>query len=190
MYHVHSVRAFVCRNLPRGEADASVELAVEGLGFVRAVAKGIRFEKSKSRYAATELSFIECELVRGKEVWRMIKARVATDAPAVASRLSADARRALARAARLVYTVCDEDASDTTYRALATLARSLASGAEPDAAELLAAARILNALGYLDSEPFPFLDESYGEASAIAVVAQQRLELAKAVNHAIRSATG
>lgn len=190
MYHVHSVRAFVCRNLPRGEADAALELAVEGLGFVRAIAKGIRFEKSKSRYAATELSFIECELVRGKEMWRMIKARVAPDAPAVASRLSNDARKALARAARLVYTVCDEDASDATYRALATLARSLAAGADPESVEMLAAARILTSLGYLDSTPFPFLSESYGEASAIAVVAQRRLELAKAVNLAIRSATG
>ena len=190
MYHVHSVRAFVCRVLPRGEADASLELAIEGMGFVRAVAKGIRLAKSKSRYAATELSFIDAELVRGKEVWRLIKARVGTDAPAVASRLSADARRALARAARLAWTVCDEDADDGAYRSIYDLAASLSSGADPESAESLAAARILVSMGYLDPAPFPFIDRTYGEASALAQAAERRDELIAAVNHAIRAATG
>src|SRR5688572_11330490 len=98
MYHVHSVTAFVCRTYPRGEANATADLVTDGMGFLRVTAQGIRYAKSKSRYAVQELSFIECELVRGKESWRMIKARPVESAY---SKLSLEASKAMTRVARL-----------------------------------------------------------------------------------------
>jgi hypothetical protein len=154
------------------------------MGFLRVTAQGIRYAKSKSRYAMQELSFIECELVRGKESWRMTKARPIESA---FSTLPPDASKAIARVARLASRLCDEDATSAPYMAIRTMADALAAGCETDIAEISATASILASLGYLDDNDFPFLHhDSFKNQDAVR---EKRTELVKAINIAIKAAT-
>lgn len=74
MHHIYETNAFVLKNIPQGEADSFVTLFTEELGLVRAVAQGIRYEKSKLRFAVQNYSFAHVSLVRGKGVWRLTNA--------------------------------------------------------------------------------------------------------------------
>ncbi len=74
MHHVYETNAFVLRNIPQGEADAFLTLFTEELGLIRAIAQGIRYEKSKLRFGTQNLSMCHVSLVRGKGMWRLTNA--------------------------------------------------------------------------------------------------------------------
>jgi len=74
MYHLYTTEAFVLRVSPVGEANNQYTLFTRELGLVRAVAQGVRFEKSKLRHALLEYSYSTVVLVRGKNSWRLTSA--------------------------------------------------------------------------------------------------------------------
>lgn len=74
MHHVYHTEAFVLASKNVGEANRSFTLFTRELGVVQAVAQGVRFSKSKLRFTLQDFSFIQVDLVRGKEVWRITSA--------------------------------------------------------------------------------------------------------------------
>jgi DNA repair protein RecO len=74
MHHIYETNAFVLKNTPHGEADAVLHLFTEELGLIVATAQGIRYEKSKLRFATQKLSYCHVSLVRGKGIWRLTNA--------------------------------------------------------------------------------------------------------------------
>jgi DNA repair protein RecO len=75
-HHIYTTDAFVLDSIPTGEADAFFVLFTRDLGLIRAIAKGVRLQKSKLRYSLQEFSQTKVSLVRGKEVWRITSARI------------------------------------------------------------------------------------------------------------------
>lgn len=73
-YTIHQTRAYVIRSAPFGEANRRFDLLSEELGLIRANAQGIRYLKSKLRYALSDYALAEVSLVRGKDYWRVVNA--------------------------------------------------------------------------------------------------------------------
>lgn len=75
MHHIHHTKAFVLKNTPNKEADSIITLYTKDFGLIRAVAAGIRLEKSKLRYSLQNYSLSEVYLVNGKsDFWRITNA--------------------------------------------------------------------------------------------------------------------
>jgi DNA repair protein RecO (recombination protein O) len=68
---LYSTECIVLGSVDSGEANRYISLFTKEMGFVRAVAKSVREERSKLRYSLQNLSFTNATLVRGREVWRI-----------------------------------------------------------------------------------------------------------------------
>ncbi|MCX6716242.1 MAG: DNA repair protein RecO [Candidatus Taylorbacteria bacterium] len=71
MYSIHTTPGFVIDSQPYSEAGKILSLFTRDFGLVKAVAQGIRLEKSKLRYFTQDYSMGVYSLVRGKEFWRL-----------------------------------------------------------------------------------------------------------------------
>lgn len=74
-HHVYTTDAFIIESANSVEANKVLTLFTRELGMVRAVAQGVRLQKSKLKFAVQEYSFSTVSLVRGKEVWRLTNAK-------------------------------------------------------------------------------------------------------------------
>lgn len=74
MHVIHHTRAFVLTIQPIREHDAMIGLFTEEFGLVVAIATGIRKAGAKLTSQVIEYSFIDVDLVRGKDIWRLISA--------------------------------------------------------------------------------------------------------------------
>jgi len=71
MHHIFHTKAFVLNSRNYGEADKMITFYTRELGLLKAVAKGIRLNKSKSRFALQDFSFANVDLVLGRNIWRV-----------------------------------------------------------------------------------------------------------------------
>lgn len=75
MHQIYHTDAFVIKSLPQSEAGKFVTLLTKDFGLVRATAQGLRYEKSKLRFAIQDYSKASVSLVRGKNgFWRLTNA--------------------------------------------------------------------------------------------------------------------
>lgn len=75
-YHIHTTPGFVVSSFSRGEADKYIYVFTRDLGMIGIIAKGVRLEKSKLRYAVQDYAYGSFSVVRGKEAWRLTGAEV------------------------------------------------------------------------------------------------------------------
>jgi DNA repair protein RecO len=68
---LYTTDAFVISSRDTSEADKTIILYTREIGLVKAVAKGIRYGKSKLRYSLYRYAYVRVVLVRGREVWRI-----------------------------------------------------------------------------------------------------------------------
>lgn len=74
MHAIHHTRAVILKSQPSKESDRLVWLFTEDFGLVVAVATGIRKPGAKLASQLIEYSFIDVDLVKGREVWRLVSA--------------------------------------------------------------------------------------------------------------------
>ncbi len=74
MYAIHTTSGFIIDSRPYGEAGKTLSIFTRDLGLVKAMAQGIRLEKSKLRYHTRDYGFGEFSFVRGKDYWRLTSA--------------------------------------------------------------------------------------------------------------------
>ncbi len=74
MHRIYSSMALVVESRPYSEADRMITCYTREYGLISAVAKSVRLEKSKLRYALALYSMSEISLVKGKEIWRLTSA--------------------------------------------------------------------------------------------------------------------
>jgi DNA repair protein RecO (recombination protein O) len=75
-HHVYSTEALVLRASPTRESDLYLSLFARDIGFIRAMARSGREERSKMRYHLQDYSHSQISLVRGKELWRVTSANL------------------------------------------------------------------------------------------------------------------
>lgn len=144
-YHIHTTPGFVVSSFGQGEADKYIYLFTRDLGMVGVIAKGIRLECSKLRYAMQDYAHGNFSLVRGKEAWRLTGAEV-LDTHYVATPITA---QILSLVRRLVQ---GEESEPTLYTLLERDLHDLCkagSGADINTLERMVVYRILYHLGYI-----------------------------------------
>lgn len=75
-HHIYHTRGIILGSVPAGESNRSYKIFTEELGLVFGLAQSVREGKSKLRYTLQDFSFVTVDLVKGKEVWRIISAGV------------------------------------------------------------------------------------------------------------------
>ncbi|KKT30178.1 MAG: repair protein RecO protein [Parcubacteria group bacterium GW2011_GWA1_44_13] len=73
-HHIYHTRGIILASNAVGESNRFYKIFTEELGLVGGSAQSVREEKSKLRYTLQDLSFVTVDLVRGKEVWRIVSA--------------------------------------------------------------------------------------------------------------------
>lgn len=185
-YQKYQTEALILTSVERGEADKMYILYTEEFGMVRARATGVRKEASKMRYALQSGSRANVGLVRGKSGWRLAGASLSKGA----ARASEESLRAFMRLARLLERlVVPEEKNAYLYETMKEAHEIFMSPAQAERplVELLSAARILYALGYLSHESFgeALLTRLRYEESDIAETRAKQELLLESVNKAI-----
>ncbi len=75
-HHIYNTKGFVLESSNTGEANKMYSLLTADVGLVRAMAQGVRLQKSKLRYSLQDFSAGTISLVRGKEIWRITSAKI------------------------------------------------------------------------------------------------------------------
>ncbi len=74
MHPIYHTKAVILRSVPVGEANKRYWLFTEDLGLVVANAQGVRKSNSKLKGQLVDYSFIEVDLVKGRDIWRITSA--------------------------------------------------------------------------------------------------------------------
>jgi len=183
MRHKYATPAVVLGRTPLSEAGALATLLTSEFGLVRARAEGVRRPGAKLAHALQTFDESDVSLVRGKDGWRLTGAVLSHDH---FHALTAAARTRAARVSTLLLRLVhgESEAGEASlyflFRAFLSALPELSEEGQ-DAAEVLAALRLLNALG-LDSgaQPPPGYDEV-----ALDYAISERAELVKRVNRGI-----
>ena len=183
MRHKYETRGIVLSRAPSGETNAFITLITPELGLVRARAQGVR--RSGAKLAAALATFVGSELVlvRGREGWRIVGAVREENWFA---RLPCAARPRAARVTGLLLRLVAGEAHDPAlfpvvhgfFQALTELPEDA-----HEAAEVLAALRVLRALG-LDAGEIPG-DVSAFTPSVLAEIGAKRTNYVTRINHGI-----
>jgi DNA repair protein RecO len=191
MHHIYETNAFVLKNIPQGEADNLIYLFTEELGLIIATAQGIRYEKSKLRFAVQKLSYCHVSLVRGKGIWRMTNA-----VPIENNFLNLDTEiiQAISRILKLVERlVAGESGDQKLFSIINSGINYLKKLKDFDKEKILdievvIVLRILNRLGYIGSNEqinFYTLNDSW-EGDLVQKMKQERRDALKVINAGIR----
>lgn len=73
-HHIYHTRGVILASNAVGESNRFYKIFTEELGLVGGSAQSVREGKSKLRYTLQDFSIVNVDLVRGKEVWRIVSA--------------------------------------------------------------------------------------------------------------------
>jgi DNA repair protein RecO len=73
-HHIYHTRGIILSSTPSGESNRFYKIFTEELGLIGGAAQSVREAKSKLKYTLQDYSLVTVDLVRGKEVWRIISA--------------------------------------------------------------------------------------------------------------------
>ena len=183
MQHKYRTEALVLGRYPVKEHDAQVVLATEDFGVIRARAAGLRKSGSKMAAGLQTLTESNVALIRAKDGWRLAGAVVLTH---WAEALPRDARSRFARLTELTQRLSHgEESEPRVYAELVAFVHALSGLPEDaqDAAECLAALRILHILGH-DAGELPGGFADYSETS-LAPFTDDRKAYITRINHGI-----
>ncbi len=135
-----------------GEANKMLSIYTREMGLVKAVAQGIRLHKSKLRFTLQDFSYVNVDLVRGKELWRVTSAKHITSFSL--ARSSSLSLLLMMRVSKLLERLCNgegpsENIFDDFIQALYLLDEKEIENTSREALELHLVLRIMNSLGYI-----------------------------------------
>lgn len=76
MHPIHHTEAFVLKSLESGEANKRVWLFTREYGLIVATVQGVRKSGAKLRSHIIDYTFINADIVKGRDVWRLVNAQV------------------------------------------------------------------------------------------------------------------
>ncbi|MEA2701758.1 MAG: Recombination protein terminal [Candidatus Parcubacteria bacterium] len=186
MQHKYRTEVLVLARHPVKEHDASVVLATPDFGIIRARTAGLRKPGSKMAAGLQTLMESNIALIRAKDGWRLAGALSLRD---WSKELSFESRKRFARVSELMQRLSHgEEAEPRLYTEALSFADALAKlpEEEQDAAECLAALRVLHILG-LDAGEMPGTFCDYGKEALAAVENGRKTYIARVNNGIIAS---
>lgn len=181
MRHKYATEAIVLARTPLAEAGVFATLLTSEFGLIRAIVTGVR--RSGAKLASSLQTFDESAviLVKGKDAWRLTGAVLAHDH---FHALTPAARERAGRISLLLLRLVRGESLDAElFPVLAGFISALPAldEAGQDAAEIIAALRLLGTLG-LDAGPRP---QGYDEA-ALSFARDHRSDLIRRINRGIQ----
>lgn len=194
-YHIYKTKGFVFRSAVSGEANRYFHIFTRELGLISALAQSVRKTTSKLRFGLNEQALSHFSLVRGKEFWRVIDARLELQ-PYSACAKSLHKQEVFTRLLTLTNRmIAQEERHPELFDILAGALTFLAQCKEQEVTlghvEDIVSLRILKELGYVPVKPLwgkflnsPFLSESLvSDFSSFETEARQSIIEALEVSH-------
>ncbi|MCC7436490.1 DNA repair protein RecO [Candidatus Nomurabacteria bacterium] len=152
MYTIHHCKAFILKSADSGEANKMIWLFTKEFGLVVAKVQGVKKDGAKLRAHLIDYTLIDVDLVKGRDVWRLVNAKVNTNP--FSGDYDKKRARSYIRALGLVSRFCIEEGEEPGLfehleKTLETLKSPLEDGQLFDAIVLW---KILILLGYLELE--------------------------------------
>lgn len=182
MQHKYRTEVLVLARHPVKEHDASVVLATPDFGIIRARTAGLRKPGSKMAAGLQTLMESNIALIRAKDGWRLAGALPLRD---WSKELSFESRKRFARVSELMQRLSGEEPEPRLYEEARSFADALSKlpEEEQDAAECLAALRVLHILGH-DAGDMPGEFCDYG-TEALEAVGKERKGYISRINNGI-----
>lgn len=163
-HHIYHTRGIILSSSATGESNRFYKIFTEELGLIGAHAQSVRIEKSKLRFVLQDFSVVTLDLVRGKEMWRIVSAGASKpldDIKKSPAQLTLLARYFTFLARLLQGEGRDQELFDEILRVVDFLEKSVVSNSLTPAFEGLTTLRVLVHLGYMDPFDYEiFLDSS------------------------------
>jgi recombinational DNA repair protein (RecF pathway) len=167
MHTIYHTKAVIIKSLPSGESNKLFWLFTQELGLIVAVATGVRKGTAKLKGQLVDYAFIDVDLVKGKDVWRLVSATLQFNP------LADDPAQPLARPyvrtlATLERFLVDEGVHAELYAHIEECARILTTDAGAKVFDTLAIWRTLVHLGYvaIEEHELPLFTLSFEQALA------------------------
>jgi DNA repair protein RecO (recombination protein O) len=189
MHHIYHTHGFILSSRNRGEANKMLTIYTREMGLVYAAAQGIRLNKSKLRFTLQDYSYVNVDLVRGKELWRVTSARHISSFPL--TRANSQSLVLMMRVSKLLERLCtgespNEVIFDDFIQALYLLDVPDILPSYREALELHLVLRIMNSLGYIgDSDMLSkYLCSSF-DCNKTEVILKERQSIIAHINKAL-----
>lgn len=188
-HNIYHTRGIILGSTPSGESNRSYKIFTEELGLVFGVAQSVREGKSKLRYTLQDYSFVTVDLVRGKEVWRIISA--GADRPLEIIKNDPTRIKMFARFSTFLLRMLagqwrDQELFDEAIRVADFLEKWEIKREMTLTFETLVALRVLVHLGYMDGEGYEkFLSRDAYSEEALEEMGKIRLSILPKINEAI-----
>lgn len=189
MHHIYHTHGFILSSRNMGEANKMLTIYTREMGLVRAAAQGIRLHKSKLRFTLQDFSYVNVDLVRGKELWRVTSAKHISSFPL--ARASSFSLLLMTRVSKLLERLCtgespNENIFDDFIQALYLLDSENVSVQSREALELHLILRIMNSLGYIGESTMlsKYLNTDFDE-NKIGELLKERQSIIAHINKAI-----
>ncbi|MFA6514896.1 MAG: DNA repair protein RecO [Candidatus Paceibacterota bacterium] len=189
MHHIYHTHGFILSSRNRGEANKMLTIYTREMGLVHAAAQGVRLHKSKLRFTLQDFSYVNVDLVRGKELWRVTSAKHITSFPL--ARSSSQSLLLITRVSSLLERLCNgegpsEEIFDDFIQALYILDTDDIETKSREALELHLVLRIMNSLGYIgDSDMLAKYLESSFDHSKTEALLKERQSIIAHINKAL-----
>ncbi len=184
-YGVYHTDMIVLDRIPRDEANVVCTLLTRDLGIIRAQAQSVRKNESKLRYGLQYLSMGTVDVIRAKDMWRIVGADPQT------TLLPKDVHhKPLHRIVKLATRILPHDESiDGLFESLHAAQMMLSARTEPlhqQVIELITVARLLGLGGYWN-ESLPIYTERMELTDEDILTVKQRIKAyTTSINTALR----
>jgi len=188
MHHIYHTHGFILSSRNKGEANKLLVIYTREMGLIYALAQGIRLHKSKLRFTLQDFSYVNVDLVRGKEIWRVTSAKHISSFPF--ARGNTQSLILITRVSKLIERLCpgeveNEKIFDDFIQALYLLDDEISSSSR-EALELHLVLRIMNSLGYIgDSEILSKYLSSSFDYSKTEILLKERQSIIAHINKAL-----
>lgn len=189
MHHIYHTHGFILSSRNTGEANKMLTIYTREMGLVHAVVQGIRLNKSKLRFTLQDLSYVNVDLVRGKELWRVTSAKHISSFPL--ARRDKHSLILIMRVTKLLERLCtgespNENIFDDFIQALYLLDNDGISSSSREALELHLVLRVMNSLGYIgDSDILSKYLSSSFDHDKIESLLKERQSIVAHINKAL-----
>ncbi len=181
MHTIYHTRAVILKSTPAREADKLFWLFTRELGLVVALATGIRKPESKLRAQLIDYTFVDVDLVRGKEAWRLVSGSEVANPLRESGELARPYVRLLGALERFLV---DEGEHPQLFAHVEEVAGLMREPLDPKLFDTLALWRALAHLGYISVDDESVFTLPFREALT-RVNEEMRKRLVVEVNRAI-----
>lgn len=191
-HHIYHTRGIILGSVSTRESNKYYKIFTEELGLVGAMAQAVRKHTSKLRYTLQDFSWINVDLVRGREVWRITSAIAEGDENTSQREIFPENRVLLARVCALVARlVHGEEQNTVLFKELSDITEFLKKEPIPlplhTSFETLATMRILAYLGYDHFESYKdFVEHTLWSHEVVASFESVRRKALYEVNRVLK----